>query len=173
MSAVVPESPRVGFYQVAYVTNEIERALELCAQTHGAYQFARLPGLRYQTGPGREAICHVALAYVGDTEIEIIQPLDGDVGFYREVLPASGFALRFHHLARLHESRQEVEAQITAYRLGGRALPVDGSSPGSARYYYADFRAELGHYIEGIWFEPGARQWLSTIPRNSRSLVQR
>ena len=173
MNAAMPDTPRVGFYQVAYVTNEFERALQQCARTHGAHQFARLPGLRYETGPGRAAICHVALAYVGDTEIEVIQPLEGDVGFYREALPATGFALRFHHLARLYDTREEVEAQIAAYRLEGRALPVDGSSPGSARYYYADFRAELGHYIEGIWFEPAARQWLGTIPRNPPAMHQR
>ena len=103
MNAAMPDTPRVGFYQVAYVTNELERALQQCARTHGAHQFARLPGLRYETGPGRAAICHVALAYVGDTEIEVIQPLEGDVGFYREVLPATGFALRFHHERHLRE----------------------------------------------------------------------
>jgi hypothetical protein len=166
MNTALPDTPYVGFYQVAYVTNDFERALAQCAQTHGAHQFARLPAMRYETGPGRTAICNIGLAYVGATEIEVIHPLEGDVQIYRDVLSASGFAIRFHHLARLYQSREELESQIAAYRKAGRPVPIDGTSPGSARYFYADFRVEMGHYVEGIWFEPAARSWLATIPRN-------
>jgi Glyoxalase/Bleomycin resistance protein/Dioxygenase superfamily len=166
MSDSGPDTPRVGFYQVAYVTNDFERALRQCTLTHGAREFARMPAIQYEIGPGRAVVCNVGLAYVGATEIEVIEPLEGDVAVYRDALPTEGFALRFHHLARLYDTREEVEAQIAVYRREGRALPVDGTSPGSARYYYADFRAELGHYIEGVWFEPASRAWLGTIPRN-------
>jgi hypothetical protein len=155
-----------GFHQVAYVTNDFEQALALCRQTHGIREFARLPGMHYPTGPGREAVCDVALAYVGAVEFEIICPLSGDVGIYRDCLPASAFALRFHHLGRRYDSVAELEQQIEQYARAGRALPVNAASPGSARYFYADYRAELGHYIEGICFEPQARAWLATIPRN-------
>lgn len=155
-----------GFYQVAYVTNDFERALQQCGRTHGIREFARLPGMRYPTGPGREAVCDVALAYVGATEIEVICPRSGDVEIYRDHLPPSGFGLRFHHLGRLFDSVAELEQQVERYVREGRALPVNAASPGSARYFYADYRAELGHYIEGICFEPQARAWLSSIPRN-------
>jgi hypothetical protein len=166
MNATLPGNPVAGFYQVAYVTNDFERALGVCAATLGAREFARLPAMQYQTGPGRTAICNIGLAYVGATEIEVIQPLEGDVKIYSEILPATGFALRFHHLARWYESCAELETQLAAYRSAGRAVPIDGTSPGSARYFYADFRSEIGHYVEAIWFEPAARQWLMTIPRN-------
>lgn len=155
-----------GFYQVAYVTNDFEQALRQFRQTHGIREFARLPAMHYPTGPGREAVCDVALAYVGATEFEVICPLSGDVAIYRDYLPTSGFGLRFHHLGRLCDSVAELERQIERHVQEGRALPINASSPGSARYCYADYRAELGHYIEYICFEPAAHAWLAGIPRN-------
>jgi hypothetical protein len=155
-----------GFYQVAYVTNDFERALQSFRQSHGIHQFARLPAMRYPTGPGREAVCDVALAYVGCTEFEVICPQSGDVDIYRDYLPGSGFGLRFHHLGRLYHSMAELEQQLERHVQEGRILPINAAAPGSARYFYADHRAELGHYIEHICFEPAARAWLAGIPRN-------
>ena len=102
----------------------------------------KIPEMHYNTGSGREAVCHIALAYVGATEIEVIQPLSGDVQLYRDFLPDdNAFAVRFHHLCRLFDSKEKLELQIAAYRKEGRALPIDASAPGTARYFYADFRA--------------------------------
>lgn len=161
------DAPYDGFYQVAYITNDFERALQQFGATHGIREFMRLPRMNYVTGPGRAAVCNIALAYVGATEIEVIEPLEGDVQIYREVLPRDGtFAVRFHHLCRMYPTKEAVEAEIARHRAEGRAVPVDGAAPGSARYFYADYRAELGHYVEGIWFEPQARAFLAGIPRH-------
>lgn len=158
--------PFVGIYQVAYVTNDFQRALAQFAITHRIGSFMQLKEMHYNTGPAREAICNIGLAYVGATEIEVIEPLSGDVQLYKDYLPSDGkFAVRFHHLSRLFESKAALEQQIAAYRGQGRAIPVDGGSPGMARYFYADFRPELGHYMEGICFEPEAKTWLASIPR--------
>jgi len=169
MAARIPQgasAPFPGLYQVAYVTNDFERALRQFGVTHRIGEFMKLPEMHYNTGPDREAVCNVALAYSGALEIEVIQPLSGDVQFYKDYLPTDGaFTVRFHHLSRLFESKAELEQQVAEYRKAGRALPVDGYSPGTARYFYADFRAEAGHYMEGIYFEPEAQAWLASIPR--------
>jgi Glyoxalase/Bleomycin resistance protein/Dioxygenase superfamily len=161
------DAPYDGLYQVAYVTNDFERALKQFGDTHRIAQFMELPRMAYITGPGREAVCNIALAYVGAIEIEVIEPLEGDVQLYRDYLPKDGaFAVRHHHLSRLFDSREALERQIAAYRAQGRAVPIDGSSAGGgARYFYADYRAELGHYMEGIHYEPDARVFLASIPR--------
>jgi hypothetical protein len=159
-------APFPGVYQVAYVTNDFERALKQFGRTHHIGDFLRMTPMHYGTRAGREAICNVALAYAGATEIEIIEPLDGDVQLYRDYLPTDGsFAVRFHHLSRLFNSERDLEQRIADYRRDGRAIPIEGSVPEMARYFYADFRAELGHYMEGIYFQPGARKWLDSIPR--------
>lgn len=167
MTASLPAvGPFPGYYQVAYVTTDLDRAMKLFGETHGLHRYFEMRDLRYKTGPGREAHCDIALAYLGATEIEIIQPLDGDVQLYRDFLPADGFGVRFHHLCKLFETEAGFDAQIAAYEKRGMKFPIMGSAPGNSRYFYCDFRAELGHYLEGIVFEPQARGWLAEIPRN-------
>lgn len=158
--------PWPGFFQVAYVTRDIARAQAQFADTHGIPRFLEMWDARYPTGPGREAHCHISLAYVGATEIEIIQPLDGDIEIYTEGLPdADGPLVRFHHLCRRFKSRQEFDAELARLQARGLPLPIRGDVEGVGSYYYCDMRATLGHCIEGIFFDDKAADWLASIPR--------
>lgn len=158
-------TPIPGFHQVAYVTNDFDRALKIFGEVHRAKKFMELRDMHYPTGPGREAHCHIGLAYVGATEFEVIQPLGDDVQIYRDYLPQE-FAVRFHHLSRFLETRQDFEQQKAAFQKMGKHLPIVGEFAGRASYFYADFRAELGHYIECITFTEEGREWVKQIPRN-------
>ena len=159
--------PGAGLYQLAYATNDFEQALEQCAAIHGVREFTRLPRVNIDLGAGRTVVCNLALVWVGTTQLEIIQPLEGEVAIYAAGLPSSGFGLKLHHLARLHATREDVEAQATKYRSEGRAVPIDAEEPGWSRYCYADFRRELGHYIEHAWYAPEALEWQASLPRCS------
>jgi hypothetical protein len=161
------DAPYDGLYQVAYVTNDFQRALKQFGDTHRIAEFMQLPKMTYATGPGRAAVCNIALAYAGAIEIEVIEPLEGDVQLYRDYLPKDGkFAVRHHHLSQLFDSREALERQIEAHKAKGRAVPIEGSAAGGAtQYFYADYRAELGHYMEGIYYAPEARAFLASIPR--------
>lgn len=158
-------TPLPGFYQVAYVTADFDRALSAFEKTHGIKRFLEMRDLHYQTGPDRKAHCNIALAYVGGVEIEVINPLGGDVQLYRDFLPAEG-GVRFHHIAKLFDTEDEFERHLESLRQEGRRLPIIGSNQGVARYFYGDYRAELGHYLEFIYFSPPGREFLATIPRN-------
>jgi len=158
--------PFPGFFQVAYVTRDIKRAQAQFAETHGITRFLEMHDVRYPTGPGREAHCNVSLAYVGATEIEIIQPIDGDVAIYTEGLPdADGPVVRFHHLCRRFATRAEFDAELARIEAMGLNLPIRGDVPGVGSYYYCDMRALVGHVVEGILFEDAAAEWLASIPR--------
>jgi hypothetical protein len=159
--------PEAGLYQLAYVTNDFEQALERCAAIHGAREFAKLNRINIDLGAGRKVVCNLALAWVGTTQLEVIQHLEGEIAIYAEGLPSAGFGLKLHHLARLHATRAEVEAQAAKYHSEGRAVPIDAEEPGWGRYCYADFRPELGHYIEHSWFTPRALEWQAGLPRFS------
>jgi len=159
-------TPIPGFHQVAYVTTDFDRALKVFAEVHRAKQFMELRDIRYPTGPGRVAHCNIGLAYVGATELEVIQPLGEDVQIYRDFLPRDGFVIRFHHIARFLETRQDYDQQFAAFQKMGKHLPIIGDFAGRASYFYADFRAELGHYIECITFTQEGREWVKSIPRN-------
>lgn len=158
--------PHSGLFQVAYVTRDIGRAQAQFADTHGIMNFMEMRDARYPTGPGREAHCHVSLAYVGTTEVEIIQPIDGDVSIYTDGLPdIDGPVVRFHHLCRRFATREAFDAELGRLKALGLSFPIRGDVEGIGSYYYCDMRAELGHVMEGIVFEEKAAGWLASIPR--------
>ena len=118
------DAPYDGLYQVAYVTNDFERALKQFGDTHRIAQFMQLPKLSYVTGPGREAVCNIALAYVGAIEIEVIEPLEGDVQLYRDYLPKDGtFAVPSPSPVSSVRQPGGTERQVETYRAQGRAVP--------------------------------------------------
>lgn len=162
-----PQVPLPGYYQVAYVTNDFDRALDQFSLSHGIRTFMEMRDMRYPTGEGRVAVCNIALAYSGSTEIEVINPLDGDVQLYRDFLPDAQFTVRFHHISKLHDSEASLEAELAKVHGEGRETPINArDSQSGSRYFYGDYRRELGHFLENIYFPPSAEAWLRSIPRN-------
>ena len=156
-----------GYTQLAYVSNDFDRGLQTLGATHGIEQFLEMRDLTYPTGPNRAVTCHVALAFVGDMQFELIAPLSGDVDVYRNYLPSGrDFALRFHHVARRYPALGALEVCCQRWRDAGRVLPIDAQEPGGTRYFYGDFRAELGHYVECIYYPPEAAEFQKQIPRS-------
>jgi hypothetical protein len=155
------------FHQIAYVTNDFDRALEIFRTEQGVTQFLELRGIRFPTGPdGAEAHCHVALGRSGGMELEIIEPIDGDVALYRDPLAGDGFQMRFHHVAQRLSDPAALEAVRARLVEQGHSFPVDGASNGMS-YFYADMRGSLGHYVEYIYGSP--QYWESmggAIPEN-------
>jgi Glyoxalase/Bleomycin resistance protein/Dioxygenase superfamily len=161
-----PVTPLPGFYQIGYVTTDFDRAMKSFRDSHGVKEFLELRDIRYPSAAGREAHCHVGMAYLGGMQIEVIQPIDGDVGIYRDALPAQGYALRFHHVSRMVDSEEEFNRLLETYRKEGRGLPIVGEAP-NTRFFYADFRPEFGHYVEYIHYTPeGLADERATVPRN-------
>ena len=99
------------------------------------------------------------------TEIEVIAPLSGDVQIYRDFLPENGFAVRFHHLSRMFPDDASFDAQVEQHRRAGRELPILADMGSTGRFFYADYRPELGRYLEGVVFGPDGKKLLATIPR--------
>lgn len=156
-----------AFHQIAYVTNDFDRALGIFREQHGITRFLELRDLRYPvTVDGQEAHCHVALARSGGLEIEIITPLGGAVDLYREPIAGSGFRLRFHHVAQRLPDEATLRAVRATLTAQGYDFPIDGQSNGMT-YFYADMRETLGHYVEYIYATPD--YWASVggaIPEN-------
>ena len=161
----LPFSPYQGFIQIAYVSNDFDHALEYFAERQGIPSFMELRELEFEIQPGRNAVCNIGLSFVGEVQIEIIQPLSGECAIYSDPLPEREFALRFHHLAQLIDTEEEFEAQRQAQLEAGKELVIDGANPGNVRYFYTDYRAELGHYIEHVWYSEQGRAGFQMIPR--------
>jgi hypothetical protein len=147
-----------GFFQHAYVTNDMARAKRQFAERWGVHSFLEFEApLDLLTPRGAEvAVLKIALAFVGDLQVELIEPLSGaGAGIYQKVLPAAGFKVVWHHfgyrLPKHPGAWQEFRGGV-----GNSEFPIaiEGhirSEYGEVRFAYLDTWAELGHYSEYVW----------------------
>ena len=161
--------PRPGarHSQIAYVTNDLDRALAVWRDQFGVpafFVFANdTPGLKFS----HPYQLKIALAHVGGTEIELIEPLNGSAPLHAGPLPADGsFALRFHHVAmRIAGDLADYEAHMASLDPVLHPVVWSGKLGDLMRFAYTDERATLGHYVEHVWFDADFYgQMASAIP---------
>lgn len=112
----------------------------------------------------------LAFAFLGETQIELIQPLAGDVGTYTDVLPDYGFGTALHHLgfvlagelADWGEFRRSLEGSP-------HPLLFEGAVGDHTRFAYLDSALVLGHHLEYIWWSRERLAWLDEVPRHGCS----
>lgn len=138
------------FLQLCYVTNDFERAIEELRAAHDIGPFKELRDHRVPFSATQTAIGHFGLAFKADTQFEVIEPLDGDVDIYRQVLTGSGFQMRFHHTGRHIGSLDKYRTALAQLKA---RWPVPIDMEGFGGYYaYADARPLYGHYLELLCF---------------------
>lgn len=142
-----------GQFQNAYVTPDLERATGLLRDRYGIGEFGQYDlelDVTTPAGSGKAAL-KVALAWVGDIQYELIEPVSGLVDMYRDALPENGL-LRFHHICMRSQ-----DWDATRRELDARKLPIvcEGATAGT-KFLYADARDSLGHYLEYVWMAPEA-----------------
>src|SRR5262249_11128200 len=139
----VSSLPLLGsLFQRAYVTTDLDRAVQVFTQRYGVAEFVPFPNIHSHHADGTESDLNVALSYAGDTMIELIEPAGGDDHLWRDHLSGNGFQIRFHHNGFLVEG--EAELLAIAARPDGPAPRLQGISVGT-RFLYLDSVAELGH----------------------------
>jgi hypothetical protein len=148
-----------NIWQVCYVTTDLDRGMAELGERLGIENFTEVPtdGATFLKGsePAQWDV-RVAMGARGGPIVEMIEPIAGEVDFYRRFLPSDGsFGMRFHHLAVLVPLGDEAWESVTAL-LAKRGLPVEYTIliPDRARLAYVDATAELGHYLEICQLQP-------------------
>jgi hypothetical protein len=149
-----------GHFQNAYVTHDLDRAMELTGPSLGLRDFRVFDaGMLLKTPSGEKAsTVRVALAWTGGLQIELIQPVSGYLDPYLSVLPddPKDAVPRFHHIAvrrdGLAEMRREVEnlGLPRSFESGGPGLTC----------LFLDARQRLGHYFEFVFATSAGWQML-------------
>lgn len=159
-----------GYFQTAYVTTDLDRAVEQLSQVHGIRHWYTNRRFEYAVTASKTATIGLALAYVGDTQIEIIEPIAGECAFYRTALTGRpDFQLRFHHLCQAFDTAEQYQARFAELEREGVNLPVQitlDMNNGLSLACYADFRHRGGHFMEYVWFSELGRSWMDAVPRN-------
>lgn len=146
-----------GHFQNAYVTHNLDKAIEIFSNQYGIERFDRFdPDMIVKTTAGEKPLCvRVASFWVGGLNIEVIEPVSGYVDHYVSMLPAnrSDAVPRPHHLSFRRDDQQSMRDDIAKLR-----LPLAFEGPLSIKnpipnliFVYLDARATLGHYIELTW----------------------
>ena len=90
-------------WQLGYVTTDLDRASELLRERFGLEHIMEVPTDGATFLAGDEPVdweARVAMGARGGLIVEVIEPVGGEVDFYKRDLPDDGsFALRLHHLA--------------------------------------------------------------------------
>lgn len=136
-----------GFFQNAYVTRNLDKAVAGLRERHGVADWMLIDFATDVTTPHGEGPVEakVALAWVGPMQIELIEPLSGLGQIYSDALPADD-SLRFHHVGMRVPSQAALRAEAAA-----RRWPVmfQGGGEGYS-FTYIDARDTLGHYLEYV-----------------------
>jgi Glyoxalase/Bleomycin resistance protein/Dioxygenase superfamily len=175
------ESPReiealgdlfANIWQVCYVTADLDRGMELLGEKLGITNFTEVPtdGATFTKGDEpAEWDTRVAMGAKGGPIVELIEPVGGEVEFYRRFLPEDGEnAVGFHHLAVLTPLGDEAW-ESTRKLLGAHGMGYDYTIiiPDRARLAYTDTTALLGHWLEICQLQPADTEFFSGLIEGS------
>jgi extradiol dioxygenase family protein len=151
---------RIEHFQMAYATNDIERARRHFQDRYGIKAFRRLEGPLREGGHIR-----VELAWVGTIMYELLTAEGPGSELYVGRLPAGEFAIRHHHLGFLIHDDAQWSALMSEIARSGWAMPSKSHNPGFMQSCFVDV-PELGHYFEYIFPEPAGLAFLEAVPGN-------
>lgn len=134
------------FYQVAYVTNDFDRAVDEIRRAHDMGPFKEMRELHLPTAEDREAIGHFGIAFKGAMQFEVIEPLAGDAALYQDYLASDDFELHFHHLGQ-HIASEAAYKSTLEHMQKRWSAPINMAGFGGF-YCYIDARNTHGHYLE-------------------------
>jgi hypothetical protein len=140
-------------WQVCWVTTDLERGMEVLRKRFGIEHCTEVPTAGATFLKADEPVewdVRVAMGARGGPILELIEPVAGEVDFYRRFLPEDGsFGMAFHHLASFVPLGDDVWDRLSAL-LAEQGLRFDYTVliPDRVRAGYVDMTADLGHYLE-------------------------
>lgn len=150
-------------HQVAYIVADIDAAMQNWQAKHGVGPFLitrnaqPLSNAYYRGEKARTTRAHIAFAYVGDRQLELIELVDDTPGIYKEALDRNNTGV--HHYAVL------VEDFAAAYNWAldnGFDAVIDSGVDGLARMSYLE-NPQSGLILEVIEYNTLTRPYFDTI----------
>jgi hypothetical protein len=141
-------------FQNAYVTHNLDKAMAMIDDRFGKIDWIVFdPTMTLQTPQGpKESTVRAALGWSYGLQIELIEPVSGQVDHYLPVLPAdrNDPTPQFHHIAVRRDDEAAMRREIDQLDF---PLIFESSVPGLV-FIYLDGSKTLGHAFEYIWATP-------------------
>jgi len=155
--------------QIAWVTRDLDATETALTSLLGAKKWVRLPDVHF--GPdactyrGRPAdfVAHISLSYVGDMQLELIEPVRGE-NIYSDFLRDSGPGL--HHICiEVPEAGGEegFAAALAAATDSGAPVVQEGVMPGGMRFAYVSAPQAGVPFLEIAYIPPGIRAFFDYV----------
>ncbi|KHK91550.1 VOC family protein [Novosphingobium malaysiense] len=154
---IAPSDRNKDIMQLCWVVPDLEAAIGHWVRTTGAGPFFLFEDVHFEDGvyrgvPSDIAPHRAAIGQYGETQIELIQPLDDRAGVWSDVVPFGKAG--FHHAGLYCE---DYAAEREAYLSSGAEMAFEGLMMG-ARTCYIDTTPQLGYLTELITANPVAEQ---------------
>ena len=154
--------------QLAWVTDDIAATELLLGEQFGVGAWTRIPDVRFGAdattlrGQPVDFTVHVSLAYAGDLQLELIQPVAGPT-IHREFLDRHGPGL--HHLCFAVD---DVDAACARAEAAGVPVLMRGSMmAGAIEFAYVDGSASGVPYVELARIGPDMQAFYDAIRAGS------
>lgn len=150
--------------QLAWVVDDIEAAEADFIRCDGITGWTRLADIRFGPettelhGKAADFVAHISLAYVGDLQLELIQPVSG-TSLYTEFLASTGSGL--HHVCFYVD---DLDDALKAAFTDGRDVAMSGTmADGEIRFAYLEGGIGTVPYIELAQLGDGMRAFFDQL----------
>jgi hypothetical protein len=149
--------------QLAWVVDDLEHAEKRFSTVHGIALWTRLPDIAFGPddctfrGEPADFVTHISLAYAGDLQLELIQPVSGS-NLYTEFLDVHGPGL--HHACWETADLESSVAGLDVVQSGSMA-------GGEIRFAYVEPGLPSIPFRELVQIGPGMRTFFTTVQEQS------
>lgn len=150
--------------QLCWVTEDVEATETFLSAHFGVPAWTRLPDIHFDPdnctlhGEAADFTVHVSLGYIGDLQLEIIQPVSGE-SIYTEFLATSKPGL--HHLC--FEVDDMAAAVAEAGAAGVEVVQAGSMMGGGMEFAYVDGSAHGVPYVELAYLGPDMKAFYEAI----------
>ncbi|WP_067535351.1 VOC family protein [Nocardia crassostreae] len=154
--------------QIAWVVADVERAAKYLGAALGAGAWTRMPEVAFgpesctYRGEPADFTAHISLAYQGDTQLELIQPVRGR-SIYTEFLERGGPGL--HHICL---EPADFDAALKDAAAQGIDIVQQGDMGGQMRFAYLDGAAAGVPFLELAEIGANMRVFFDRIKKGAR-----
>lgn len=146
-------------FQIAYVTNDIDRAVAVFKQRFGVGSFRESDN----EGPNGMRVC-IRSVWIGSLMYEICYGTGPGMELYSEAAPPGDeFILKFHHFGYLIPDEAAWDLLEERIAQGGWTKRTDSDIPGFFRGCYVEV-PELGHFLEFVMPRQGLLDRMNATP---------
>lgn len=152
--------------QVAWVTDDVEATEALLREQFGSGPWTRIPDVHFgpehctYRGKPADFTVHVSLAYLGDLQLELIQPVSGE-SIYTDFLAENRPGL--HHVC--FEVDDLAAARSRAERAGLQVVQSGSMMDGAMEFAYVDGSSAGAPYVELARIGPEMAAFFDAIRR--------